>query len=251
MHSTTDPTIKTSPGFQFKGGLFTLTTLQLLHTDLSELGRHLDEKIRQAPNFFTHSPVVLDIHRLMGAPIDFEQLIKDLRARRLIPFGVRGATPEQQVQAIACGLGVLPESKVRPSSMQQEQDNRPVRTETELSGHEENMTPTKIVTQPVRSGQQIYVRGGDLIVLSAVSAGAEILADGHIHIYGPLRGRAIAGVSGDTKARIFCHSLEAELVSVAGHYKVSEDLKECHWKESVSIQLVGDRLQIEPLYDKK
>ena len=104
-----------------------------------------------------------------------------------------------------------------------------------------------MITQPVRSGQQVYAPGGDLIVLAPVSAGSELLADGHIHVYGPLRGRALAGVRGDTNARIFCQSLEAELVSVAGQYKVAEDLRRQQWKEAVQISLEGDSLKIEAL----
>jgi septum site-determining protein MinC len=98
-----------------------------------------------------------------------------------------------------------------------------------------NHQPSKIVTTPIRSGQQVYAPGGDLIIMAAVSAGAEVLADGNIHVYGALRGRALAGVKGDTSARIFCQSLEAELVSIAGTFKVDEDLRNEHWKTAVQI----------------
>ncbi|WP_250655011.1 septum site-determining protein MinC [Alkalimarinus coralli] len=106
---------------------------------------------------------------------------------------------------------------------------------------------TRIIYQPVRSGQQIYAQNGDLIVLAQVSAGAEILADGNIHVYGPLRGRALAGVRGNTKARIFCHSLEAELVSIAGQYKISEDLQNGHWKQPAQIHLSDETLTVKAL----
>jgi septum site-determining protein MinC len=107
--------------------------------------------------------------------------------------------------------------------------------------------PAKIIRQPVRSGQQIYAKGGDLIILSSVSTGAEVLADGNIHIYGPLRGRALAGVLGNTEASIFCMRLEAELISIAGRYKVDEDVKRSFWQKSVRISLVGNQLQVDPL----
>ena len=107
--------------------------------------------------------------------------------------------------------------------------------------------PNKIVQVPVRSGQQVYAPGGDLIVLAPVSAGAEILADGNIHVYAPLRGRALAGVRGNTEAIIFCQSLEAELISVAGEYKISEDLQEAFWKKPAKIMLKNERLAIENL----
>jgi septum site-determining protein MinC len=105
-------------------------------------------------------------------------------------------------------------------------------------------TRTRVVTQPVRSGTQIYARGGDLIVLSSVSPGAEIIADGHVHIYGTLRGRAIAGASGDTEARIFVGKLEAELLCVAGHYLVSEAIPAEHIGQAVQVTLSDDRLTL-------
>ena len=105
--------------------------------------------------------------------------------------------------------------------------------------------PTKLVTTPVRGGVQIYAAGGDLIVLAPVSPGAELLADGNIHVYGPMRGRALAGVKGDTSARIFCQQLGAELVSIAGNYKVAEDLRRSpQWGQAVHVSLSGDVLNI-------
>ncbi|MCR6629127.1 MAG: septum site-determining protein MinC [Magnetospirillum sp.] len=106
---------------------------------------------------------------------------------------------------------------------------------------------TRILSEPVRSGRQVYAHKGDLIVLGPVSHGAELLADGHIHVYGPLRGRALAGMSGDKSARIFCRALEAELVSVAGIYMVSEQLEPALVKKPAQIHLDGDRLVQAPL----
>ncbi len=105
----------------------------------------------------------------------------------------------------------------------------------------------KIISTPVRSGQQIYAAGGDLIVLAPVSAGAELLADGNIHVYGALRGRALAGVKGNTDARVFCHSQEAELISIAGCFMVDEDLRSDHWKQAVQILLQDEKLHIKTL----
>ena len=110
---------------------------------------------------------------------------------------------------------------------------------------EPSIKPTKVITSPVRGGQQIYAQGSDLVVISSVSPGAELLADGNIHVYGPMRGRALAGVKGDTKARIFCQQLSAELVSIAGQYKVSEDLRrDPLWGAGVQVSLSGDVLNI-------
>ena len=105
--------------------------------------------------------------------------------------------------------------------------------------------PSRVITSPIRGGQQVYAQGGDLIVLAPVSPGAELLADGNIHVYGPLRGRALAGIKGDTKARIFCRQLAAEMVSIAGQYKVAEDLRrDPAWAEAVQVSLSGDVLNI-------
>jgi septum site-determining protein MinC len=102
-----------------------------------------------------------------------------------------------------------------------------------------------VVTTPVRGGQQIYAPGGDLLVLAPVSAGAELLADGNIHVYAPMRGRALAGIKGNSQARIFCRMLAAELISIAGRYKVAEDLRrDPNWGEAVHIHLAGDVLNI-------
>lgn len=242
MHTFNDTT-QSAPCFQLKGGHFTLTAVQLLHLDWDLFAKQLAQKITQAPKFFNHAPVVIDCQKVNeeGLKIDFKTLAALLRDSRLIPVGVRNANQQQQTVAILAGLAVLSEggSPDTPSQIQEKTPEFFKETATE--------TPTRLITQPVRSGQQIYVPGGDLIVTAAVSHGAELLAEGHIHVYGPLRGRALAGVTGDINARIFCHSLEAELVSIAGRYIPCEHLREQYWKQAVSIALQGETLQINPL----
>lgn len=238
------------PSFQLKGGQFTLTVVQLLSTTFDTLIQELQEKIQQAPKFFNHAPVILDCQKVSeeGCKIDFKSLSHILREARLIPVGVRGANKQQQTAAILAGLAVMSDENIRERSAESSQT-------TAVSVESQNAnelsaslgTPTRLITQPVRSGQQIYVPNGDLIVTAQVSHGAELLADGHIHVYGPLRGRALAGITGDVNARIFCESLEAELVSIAGRYLPSEALKEPYWKQPVCIRLLQDTLQITPL----
>jgi septum site-determining protein MinC len=227
-----------NPSFLLKGSSFTLTTLQLLTLDYETLHQQLSYKVGQAPNFFNHTPVVLDIQKVSTIPmeLDFVKLLNIIRQHGLIPVGLRGGNPEQQSRALALGLAVLPERISKEENV-----SAPQPVKNELSSN------TKLITQPVRSGQQIYARGGCLIIMSTVGAGAEVIADGHIHVYGALRGRALAGVNGFTEARIFCGSLEAELVSVAGQYCVNDDLRGSHWGKPVSIALEGDHLQIQPL----
>ncbi len=236
-----------------KGGMFTLTTIQLLDYNLEELSLELDEKIKQAPNFFQHAPIILDLQRLktQGEMVDLALLIHTLKAKKLIPIGVRGANKLLKEAAIQVGLAIFPEEKVISHKKRLEVEEPKLNEPTnigQMPSRTENtstaISSTRLITQPVRSGQQIYAQGGDLIVLASVSHGAELLADGHIHVYGSMRGRALAGVMGDKEAMIFCRSLEAELVSIAGQYRLSEDLKETCWKQPACIQLQDDRLNI-------
>jgi len=237
--------------FVLKGGSFTLTTLQLLTLDYATLNAQLGEKVSQAPKFFNHTPVVLDIQKVANIPveIDFTKILTIIRSHELIPVGIRGGTPDQHGRLLALGLAVLPERIQKQPAAPDAQPApeaiaAPVAPVAQADTEEGQ---TKIITQPVRSGQQIYARGGDLIVTASVSEGAEIIADGHIHVYGTLRGRALAGVNGFEQARIFCSCLRAELVSVAGQYCVSDDLRQSSWGLGVSIALQGDHLQITPL----
>ncbi len=220
--------------FELKGSLFTLTVMHLRQTDKTAIGHHLANKVKQAPDFFKHAPVVIDLEALgeaEGIP-DFVSLHDLLREQGMIPVGVRNGSSELQAAAVLAGLPVLPET--RPPVAKKLDEPAPI-------------TRTKMVTQPVRSGQQVYAPNGDLILLGSISAGAEVLADGNIHIYGVLRGRALAGVKGDSKARIFCQNLAAELVSIAGQYRVIEELDVDIWGKCVQMYLSEDRLIIEPL----
>ena len=241
------------PVFHLKGGMLAMTVVELIHQAPERFAIQLAEKVEQAPNFFQDTPVLISLERL-DESLDITGLITLLRICRdhgLLPVALRG--PEQyQPLAQQASLVLLPPGRAREKALdatepsvqtvaQQPADapTAPVQANTP--------TATRVITQPVRSGQQVYAPGGDLIVLAPVSAGSELLADGHIHVYGPLRGRALAGVRGDTQARIFCQSLEAELVSVAGQYKVAEDLRRHHWKEAVQVSLEGDSLKIAAL----
>lgn len=229
--------------FLLKGSQYTLTALQLLSLDYATFQKQLAEKVSQAPKFFNHTPVVLDLQRVVSVPvtIDFTKIFSIIREHGLVPVGIRGGTPDHHAQVSQMGFAVLPESRTEQTAEREKAYAPPPPPEKDVK------SPSLLITQPVRSGQQIYARGGDLVITASVSPGAEVLADGHIHIYGPLRGRALAGVNGDIQARIFCQSLEAELVSVAGQYCVSEDLRNSHWEEPVTIALQGEHLQITPL----
>lgn len=240
-----------------KGSVFTLTVLCLKSADTAAIDHLLSEHLSLAPRFFHNAPIVLDVKALANDALDFAALVTLLRKYRLVPVGVRHATPEQQNLAIAAGLAVLqggskadlpafPAETRTPSNPA----TAPHTTAPAAQAPEARVmsAAAKIVHQPVRSGQQVYAKGSDLILLAPVNAGAEVLADGNIHIYAPLRGRALAGVNGDTHARVFTQSLEAELVSIAGQYRIFEQqpAADVHGKP-VQIYLDGERLIITPL----
>jgi septum site-determining protein MinC len=237
----------------FKGGLYPLTTLHLFNLDLSAISKALDEKIKQAPNFFKHAPVILDLQKLsenLSIP-NLENVITALKTKQLKPIGIR--TGAETVKQLANHLGLaLFSEQSRPQKQIEDQAKQVKKAanvtvsqpRTAVDGH---TTLTRLITTPVRSGQQIYAPGGDLIVMAPVSPGAELLADGHIHVHGALRGRALAGINGDTNAMIYCKSLEAELISVAGQYQISESLKESLWKQPASIFIKNDSLHISPI----
>lgn len=260
MSNTLVNKTETSPSFQLKGGLYPLTALQLLEPNLSHFELQLESKIKQAPKFFLHAPIVIDISKLKSQKdLNFDQLKEILLKKQLVPVGIKGVQPDYQIQALTAGFALLPESKEskntemgmqETSNRQQAQANASNKTTPSSSNEEEAAdikgSNTKVITEPVRSGQQIYARGGDLIVIAQVSHGAELLADGNIHVYGTLRGRALAGVTGDTHAHIFCQSLEAELISVAGQYNISEDIDQSFSGKAVDIYILKGRLHIEP-----
>lgn len=232
-----------------KGSMFTLTSILLLDHDINNLSDQLDDKIKQAPNFFLYAPIILDVSRLyqQGDVFNFSAVVAMMRTKKLIPIGVRGASKSLKDAAVAAGLALFPEEKIVAKKREVEETKpQEALTTAPISVRAEplNNSPSRVIVQPIRSGQQLYVPGGDLIILAAVGHGAEVLADGNIHVHGPLRGRALAGVMGDQDAMIYCKSLEAELVSIAGQYRISEDLKEVCWKQSACIQLLDGRLNI-------
>ncbi len=203
------------------------------------------KKSSQAPEFFKNSPLVFDLQELNKHDLDIDvtELTHIIRKLGLLPIGIRGGAAQQNQQALDLGIpvhsghiardgmyaanqsgtGAASTAASSPAPKQQIPEPEP---EPESTPEPQAVAAiTTMITQPVRSGQRIYAQG-DLVILAQVSAGAEILAEGNIHVYGSLRGRALAGVQGNTEARIFCSDLQAELISIAGNYKISEDLNE-------------------------
>ena len=220
--------------FDFKAGQFTIPTLVLREPDIAALDGFLAGHVAQSPAFFDQAPVAIDLSALPGRGqlADFPMIVGMLRGHGMIPVGVRGASEEQKEQAIALELAVMPATRKPPAG-----DPGHGAAAGARAGE------TMVVEKQVRSGQRVFADAGDLVLMAGVSSGAEVMAKGHIHAYGPLRGRAMAGVSGDAGAQIFCQQLGAELVSIAGRYRVSENLDSRHLGRAVRIRLHGDGLE--------
>lgn len=199
--------------FEIKSANLPLMALLLKSGDIGAVAGELAARFGDTPDFFDQDALVIDLTPLQvheGAAIDFAALMALLRRYRLVPIAVKGGNAEQMAAAQQAGLLPAPDSHLvtpRPAA---------------APAPAEPLSPL-VIDRPVRSGQQVYARGRDLVMLAMVNAGAEVIADGHIHVYAPLRGKAMAGARGNTEARIFALALEAELVSIAGIYRTSEN----------------------------
>lgn len=225
--------------FQFKASFSPCTILQLTRYDLDALANQLADTVRTAPSFFQGAPVIIELEKIKSAGILNFQKIKDLLlSYNMIPVGSRGGTAEQMQAATQAGLPLVNVGKTAPSHTAENKSTVTPSTQSK----------TLLIDKPIRSGMQVYAKQGDLIVTGAVSTGAEVMADGNIHVYGPLRGRALAGVLGNLNARIFCRNLEAELVAIAGYYLTKEDMQ-THLKQDglLQIYLKGEQVVIEPI----
>lgn len=244
---TDTPQAADRPAFQLKSTNVSLTALELAYYDDDSFEAALREKIRQAPGFFKDIPIIVSLDHYEGptGELDFFKLLGVCRRHNIHVVGVRGGNDDQRRLARHAALAILPGSARPDREPAAGAAAEPMPEAASPSASEP--VATRVVSQPVRSGQQVYAPDGDLIILAPVQAGAEVLAAGNIHVYGPLRGRALAGVHGLESARVFCQSLEAELVSIAGHYKISEDLQESGWKSAVQVQLRDDLLVVSPL----
>ena len=247
------------PAVEIKSTSFSAPILVIFDTDLKQIELLLEEKISLAPEFFNNSPLVLDLQNCnQKQNLDIPALIHRLQEKKLFPIGISGGSEDQNKQALELNI---PSYSIRGSQSVNSdipttppQANDEANIPSEIADESISETPSELVStvenmfisQPIRSGQRIYAKG-DLTVLSHVSAGSEIMAEGNIHIYGSLRGRALAGVQGDTESRIFCSELNAELVSIAGHYKISDEIGQTKKDSPVQIFLQNQSLIIKNL----
>jgi septum site-determining protein MinC len=278
--------IREEPAFKIKNANFPLFVLHVNTTDMDRLKSELETRLTQTPDFFTNTPVVLGLAAIAdsGVTPDLAVLVSFMRTHGMWAAGVLGGSTEQREAAVQAGLGLFPEIQARRAPAQpeapepeapQESPLPPPMQQPELPGLETSpdegvsepsidsdigapqpdstptapaLRPTMVIDKPVRTGQRIYAKDANLVVLAIVNAGAELIADGDIHIYAPLRGKAIAGAQGNENARIFVHRLEAELISIAGCFQVFENgVPENVRGKPAQIRLDGTRLIFDPL----
>jgi len=204
--------------FEVKSAQLPLVTLLLKSTHLNDVAKELQQRYSNTPDFFASDPLLIDLSALRDSDelLEWSFLLPLLRRYHLVPVAVKGGNPKQMQSALQAGLARADEATYARAEAGGQTAVR------SASLPEPELLPALIVDKPLRSGQQIYARGRDLVVLAMVNPGAEVIADGHIHVFAPLRGKAIAGARGYTDARIFAASLEAELVSIAGVYRTSD-----------------------------
>src|SRR3954470_11684023 len=208
--------------FEIKSATLPLIALVLKSADLGALARELEARFGDIPDFFNSAALVVDLSRLESQAqggerqaVDFPGLLELLWKYRLAAVAVHGARSELAAVAKAAGLFPAPDARIGTAPA-------PSAPNPETVVHVPAPTGALVIEKPLRSGQQVYARGRDLVMLAMVNAGAEVIADGHIHVYAPLRGRAIAGARGNADARIFTLGMEPELISIAGLYRTGE-----------------------------
>jgi len=239
--------------FDLKSASLPVVAVVLKTTDAAVLAADLAERLADDPGFFDNDPVLIDLAPVREAPepIDFAAVSALLRQHRTLPVAVRGGSPAQMEAAHAAGLVAAPEAP--PARAEAHAQVREVIREVEVVREVPVEVPVAgpaavVIDKPLRSGQQVYARGADLIVMAMVSFGAEVIADGNIHVYAPLRGRAIAGARGNAEARIISTCLEPQLVSIAGIYRTTEtELPDNVRGKPAQVRLDGEKLLIEPL----
>lgn len=217
------------PCYDIKSADLSMVALLLKTTDIQAVSRALSEQGAESPGFFDHDPVIIDLTALdtrgEGFFIDIPALVQVLTQHALVPLAVKGAEGAVWDQAKAAGLVDASDARIRRVVAVSElapPDPTPLPSEAPVAPV---VVPqgAMVVDKPLRSGQQVYAKGRDLVVMAMVNPGAEVIADGNIHIYATLRGKAIAGARGNTEARIFALAMEPELISIAGVYRTSEN----------------------------
>lgn len=245
------------PACDLRIGQVGVATLKLRRLDLATIREEMDAKVRAAPQLLDRAPVIVDLNAFPDMPdaLTLNDLFAELREAGVLPVGLTYGSSAIETLAREAGLPLFSRfrSNYEPdAAASAPPPSAPAATPAAEAAPAalEPAAPTagvRLHEGHVRSGQQIYARQQDLTVIGSVGAGAEVIADGNIHIYGALRGRALAGATGDDNARVFCREFRAELVAVAGHYRVLDDAPADFHGRALQIRLEGERLVFEPL----
>ncbi|MEN9498975.1 MAG: hypothetical protein RIS83_794 [Pseudomonadota bacterium] len=241
--------------FRLRGANFNLLVLRLLDHRPEAVVPAIGDQFRRAPGFLRFAPIVLGLSDLQVPPneVDFPGLIQGLRDLEIMPIGTTGGTVEMRNAAMSYGLPPVRSSGGKENA----EDTSPPPSASGEAASQPPVAPpsvkpsaarkTMVVDQPVRAGQRIWAEGADLIVTSTVNAGAELIADGNIHVYGALRGRAIEGGADNMEARVFALNFDPELVSIAGFYAVREGFPAAQIGKAMQVRLVGERMRFDPI----
>ena len=255
------------PAGELKIGQVGIANLRVRTLDVARLGTEMRDRVARAPKLFARAAVVVDFGGLSATPdvATARALLDVLREAGVLPVALAYGSSDNEALAVQLGLPLLAKFRAqyepldgtavaatapaaKPHGKEPAAEPAPAAKAAGTAvAKSSNGEPGLVQTAPVRSGQQVYAENRDLTVVTAVGAGAEVIADGSIHIYGALRGRALAGAQGNEKARIFCREFHAELVAIAGHYKVLEELPKDLRGKAVQIWLEKDQLNIAAL----
>jgi len=236
--------------FEIKSASLPLVSFVVKSAELGILAQDLHTRLDDTPDFFDNDPVLIDLQLLdtQAGPLDLPALVHLLRGFRMNPVALRPCNAAHEAAATLAGLFITSEARALPPSTVTQEVVREVEVIREVVREVASAGSAMVVDKPLRSGQHVYAKGRDLVVLAMVNPGAEIMADGHIHVYAPLRGKAIAGAKGDVSARIFSSSLEAELLSIAGVYRTSDmPLPKEVTGKAAQVWLADDKLVMQAL----
>ena len=218
--------MQVATSFEIKSANLPLVALLLKSNDLAQLGDDLHSRFGEQPEFFDNDPLVIDLTPLKGGEVDVAAVAELLRKYRVRPVAVKGGSDAVMRQALEAGLAPANDARTvaaaPPAVVPAKAGIQQAESPGSPPARGRQPETALVIDKPLRSGQQVYARGRDVVVMAMVNPGAEIIADGHIHVYAPLRGKAMAGARGNTEARILTLCLEPELVSIAGVYRTSE-----------------------------
>lgn len=233
---------------EIKGEMTLISVLRLASAEIALIREGLQNKRDSVPQLFANSPLVVDCGQLGEdcAALDMVRLRTTVLDLGFIPVGIRNITEACVESAIQAGWAVLRAGRATGAAARVERSVSEEKADADVPTTV--TTSVKVIDRPLRSGQQVYFPEGSLVILQHTSAGSEILAGGSVHVYGSLRGRVLAGIGGDTTARIFCQKLEAELVAIAGHYRLLDDIDTNLKGSPAMVWLEGEKLKIAPMF---